>query len=90
MNAAREAAKRLIAPYVQRGDLIESLRYSHMASTHPNGMWASIGGYMPVGQRYWSTDWILVARDIDGNIVNQAFKLKDIYDELKQGQQVLL
>ena len=82
----REAAKHLIQKYVERGDSVKSLRSSHMGSAAPGSYDVSIGGYMLVGEKHWSTDWILVYRVMTGKEVNQAFKLREIYDECKSGQ----
>jgi len=87
---AREAAKHLIQKYVERGDSIESLRSSYMGASAPHSYDVFIGGYMSVGDKHWSNDWILVYRDISGKEVNQAFKLQEIYDECKSGQARLL
>jgi hypothetical protein len=89
-STAREAAKHLIRKYVERGDSLESLRSSHLGAMTPRGYDVSIGGNMPRGGKYWSGDWILVHRDLNGTEVNQAFRLNQIYTELKQGQQRLL
>jgi hypothetical protein len=86
---AREAAKHLIQKYVERGDSIESLRSSYMGSCAPHSYDVSIGGYMPVGGKRYSCDWILVYRDMSGKEVNQSFKLREIYDECKSGQATL-
>lgn len=86
---AWEAARRLIQPYVERGDTIESLKRSCLGHISPGGYDASIGGYMPVGKKHWSGEWILVHRDTKGKGVAVAFKLQDIYDACKYGQSVL-
>jgi hypothetical protein len=90
MSSAREAARHLIRKYVERGDSLESLRSGYMGAMAPHSYWVQIGGYMPIGGTYYPPDWILVHRDMHGNKVNQAFRLREIYDELKQGQQELL
>jgi hypothetical protein len=61
MSPAKAAAFQLIDKYVERGDTIEQLR-SHMGSSSPGGKDVSIGGYMPIGGKYSSCDWILVYR----------------------------
>ena len=38
MNPAREAAKQLIARYVERGDSIGSLASGYLGAAYPNGM----------------------------------------------------
>ena len=81
---AREAAKQLIAKYVERGDTLEYLASGSMGAAHPNGMSVHIGGYMD--DKSYSNHTICVERDINGNEVNKAFKLEDIYNELKSGQ----
>lgn len=88
MNVARETAKDFIRPYVERCDPITFLRA--MGGCAPGGYDVSISGYMPIGSKWWSNDWILVYRDRDGREVNAAFKLKDIYEEVKSGQVALL
>ena len=90
--SGREAAKHLIRTYVERGDSLESLRAGYLGASMPQGYHASISGYLPDGDGWkrWSTDWITVRRDMDGREVNQAFRLQEIYNELKQGQQTLL
>jgi hypothetical protein len=50
---------------------------------------ACISG-MPIGGKYYSTDWILLHRDINGNECQERFKLREICDLCKSGQQTLL
>jgi hypothetical protein len=88
-DRARQAAKHLIRAYVERGDSLASLRAGCLGGANPNGYFASIGGNMPIGGEHYSTDWILVYRDDDGNTVNEVFPIKVIYDELSHGQQQL-
>jgi hypothetical protein len=87
MNNGRQAAKHLIARYVERGDTLSSLRGSYMGESHPDGMNASIGG--AISGRVYGQDYIVVRRDMEGREVNIAFKLFEIYAELKSGQTAL-
>ena len=89
-STAREAAKHLICKYVERGDSLESLRSGYLGATAPHSYDVSIGGYLPGGGKHWSGDWIVVRRDMNGVEVNQTFRLKEIFNELQQGQQALL
>ena len=90
MSPAKQAAVELIQKYVDRGDSLESLRSSYMGSSSPGGKDACISGYMPIGGKYYGLDWILVYRDINGTPCQERFKLQEIYDLCKTGQQSLL
>jgi len=79
-RAARRLAKRLIYRYVERGDSISTLKKSHMGMAGPPGYSVMIGGWM--AGKVWSTDFIIVSK-VDGHEVNLAFKLREIYREVK-------
>jgi hypothetical protein len=85
----RDVALHLIRVYVERGDSLQSLRDGLMGASVPGGYSAQISDYMPVGKggKYWSPDRVLVTRE--GNDVQEAFKLKQLYDEIKSGKQTL-
>lgn len=78
-NPVIEAAKQLIRPYVKRGDPIEWLH--DMGSGSPQSYSVSIGGYL-AGKKY-GNDKILVHRDMNGVVVDEVFKLKEIYNQVK-------
>jgi hypothetical protein len=80
-DSAREAAIKLIKDCVLRDDSIRDLKSSQQGRGIPNGMHASISGYVN-GVKY-SPEFIVVERDIHGKEVNQVFKLNDIYREIK-------
>jgi hypothetical protein len=89
MSPAKQAAMKLIQKYVERSDRLEFFK-DYMGRSSPGGMSACIGGYQPAGGKYYSTDWILVDRDIDGKPCQERFKLREIYKLCKHGQQSLL
>jgi len=78
-HAARQLAKRFIHQYVERGDSFESLKKSHMGMGCLKER-VQIGGWMN-GKSY-STDFILVSK-ADGREANVAFKLRDIFREVR-------
>lgn len=79
-----DTAKKLIYVYVVRGDSIGSLKSGMLGSSSPNGMSASISGYLN-GKKY-NSDYILVDRDLDGKKVDKVYKLKQVYEEIKSEQ----
>jgi len=81
-DEAHKAAKHLIEQYVIRGDSVESLKAGQMGACSPNSYWVSIGGYLN-GKRY-STDKIIVERDMKGVEVERVFDLRKIYNEIKE------
>jgi len=78
-QAARALAKRFIYRYVERGDSFESLKKSHMGMGCRKES-VCIGGWM--NGKSWSTDFILVSM-VDGKEANVAFKLRDIFREVR-------
>lgn len=76
---AREAAKGMIAPYVKRGDDLESIKYGQMGCGCDR-FTAFVGGYVN-GKRI-STDHIVVTI-FNGQKINAIFKLKELYEEIK-------
>lgn len=71
------AAENLIKAYVLRGDTIKSLKSGMQGMSSPDGPSVSISGY--IGDKRFSTDWIVVCKDMGGKLVNKTYKLIDIY-----------
>lgn len=83
-DSATEAAKNLIRHYVKRGDTVESLKASHLGHCSPGGMAAQIGGWCDPFERctknkMYSTEHIIVNRDMNGVEMCRIFKLREIY-----------
>lgn len=91
-GGARETAKRYIQKYVDRDSSEKGYKFLRcpMGGTAPNSYSVQIGGYLTPGGKYYSCDWILVQRDGEGKTVNQAFRLREIFNECKNGQIALL
>lgn len=84
VDSSLQAARRLIEVYVRRGDSIASLKAGQGGASSPNSYSAMIGGWVD-GKRY-STDHLIVQRDMEGNEVNKVYKLKYVYDLIKGEQ----
>ena len=81
-STAQEAAKKLIKAYVKRGDSLDSIRQGLLGASSPNGMSASISGYLN-GKKY-NSDTIIVYRDINGQQVDTTFKFSDIVKKIRE------
>lgn len=93
-DEAREIAKKLIAPYVERGDSYEHLRYGSMGFYSPEaGVTFGSFGWATCRAVPASTDTITVHR-IGSEDVCFHFSLRDLYDEIRRindrGQMQLL
>lgn len=76
---ARGAAKDMIRAYVERGDSLQSLKDGGLGRSSDEYD-AGIGGYIQ-GKRI-GNDRIIVSK-LNGETINQVFKLSDIYNEIK-------
>lgn len=79
-DTAREAAKNFIRAYVYRGSSLEFL--SNMGASSPGSYNVFISGYL--GTKRYSNDKILVARDMNGKVVNKVFSKVELYEEVKK------
>lgn len=80
---ARDAARDLIARYVERGDSLESLKAGAMGC-YGRAYSASIGGYLDTerGRKHYGTDWIIVTC-VAGQPCNERINLPRLYRELQ-------
>lgn len=83
---AQSAADKFIRPYVERGDTYESIRAGHMGAASAEYR-ASIGGY--IGDKQYDSHWIVV-KEVNGETVNQVFRLREVYDKIATGQERML
>ena len=87
VSTARQAAIHLIKRYVERGDSFEILKASfleHSCSYYK----ASIGGF--INQKWVSTKFVVVCQLHGQNINPKIFELKELYDFLKEKQNLSL
>jgi hypothetical protein len=79
-DPAEETARRLIRPYVRRGESAHDLMEGGLGS-FSTAFRASIGGRM--NETLYGHDKIIVEKDIDGNEVNKVFQFRTIYAAVK-------
>lgn len=91
----REAAKRLIRPYVLRSDPLEHLQGSYLG-THCDLYSAAIGGSVvegdadslddpsPIRTLRHTTGKQIAVSAVNGRTVNHVFPLKELYEEIKR------
>src|SRR2546421_8298744 len=83
VSTPRELARLLIRGAVENNEDITHLAYSHMGMGW-YGYGASIGGYIHIPgakPRYFDC-WHIVVDEFEGEVVNQVFSLREIYQEL--------
>ena len=89
VDAAEEAARSLIRPYVNRGDNPNTIRDGGLGFS---GTWsAQIGGYIDpceelVPNKHYTRDFILVTRDVEGKECRRVFRFNDIYRAVQAEQ----
>jgi hypothetical protein len=87
IDPAEEAARRLIRPYVKRGDDPQWIKCGHMGHY---GEWrAHIGGYCDPFEKFtknrnYSSDYIIVNRDVNGKDGVWVFNFWKIYRAVQQ------